>query len=124
MMHRSTRHQDGKGTPMRSPRQLDTATLALVLAMVAPSVFATGLSLPRLLPSANVGAMFEIERKSPSGAGGTTAAESPRPAAVRGADVEDDDSRVGVDEAVAPPRAKPASERAPRWKSLIPGALK
>ena len=109
---------------MRSPRQLDTATLALVLAIAAPSVFAAGFSLPRLFPSANVGAMFEIERKSPSESSGTAAADSPRPAAARGADVETAEGSEGTGEALTPPPAKPATERAPRWKSLIPGALK
>ena len=109
---------------MRSHRRLDTATFSLLLVIAAPSVMAAGLSLPSIFPRANVGAMFEIERKSPSGSSGTAAADSPRPAAVRGADVETAEGSEGTGEALTPPRAKPATERAPRWKSLIPGALK
>jgi hypothetical protein len=109
---------------MRSNRRLDTAAFTLLLVIAAPPALATGLSLPRLLPSAGVGAMFEIERKSPAGPSGAAASEDARPAAVRGADIEADEGRVGDDDALAPARTKPAAERAPRWKSLIPGALK
>lgn len=106
------------------PIPLATTAIALLLALATPPAIAAGLSLSHLLPRVSVGAMFEIERSSASGTSGAAAAEE-APGAARGAEAEPDPAAREADEALAPPRGKPVGqERAPRWKSLLPGALK
>lgn len=106
------------------PIPLATTAIALALALATPPATAAGVSLSSLLPRVNVGAMFEVERSSAGGASGAGSAEE-APAAVRGAEAEPDQAAREAGEALSPPRGKPVGqERGPRWKSLLPGALK
>ena len=107
-----------------------TMLVAVALAAVAPAAGAASLSVSRFPPRVTLDAMFEVERASPAGAATrTSGATDPVAAdASRGAGDADDDP-AAADEASDPPaRPKPGgaggTERAPRWKSLIPGALK
>ena len=104
--------------------------VAVALALVAPAAGAASLSLSRFVPRINLDAMFEVERASPAGSAAgaaratdPVAGETSRVAGDAEAETEE------TDEALAPqPRPKPGAggnaERAPRWKSLSPGALK
>ena len=106
------------------------SVIAVALMLAAPAAGAATFSLSRFVPRINLDAMFEVERASPAGSatGGARATDPVAAGAPRGAgDAEDEPDEA--DEAVAPPpRSKPgaggSTERAPRWKSLIPGALK
>ena len=123
MSRRSGHTLHGTRNEMR-PIPIATTAIALALALATPPATAAGLSLSRLLPRVSVGAMFEIERSSAAGTPGAASAEE-APAAVRGAEAEPDPAAREAGEALAPPRGKPVGqERAPRWKSLLPGALK
>ena len=118
------------GVRMRAFPLVPAWVVAVALALVAPAAGAASLSLSRFVPRINLDAMFEVERASPAGsaAGAARAADPVAGEASRGAgDAESETEEP--DEALAPqPRPKPGAggnaERAPRWKSLIPGALK
>ena len=114
---------------MRAFPLVPASVLAVALVLVAPAAGAAGLSVSRFVPRIHLDAMFEVERASPAGSA-TGAARATDPVAAdapRGAGDAEDEPAEG-DEAVAPARPKPGAagtaERAPRWKSLIPGALK
>ena len=108
---------------MRTAYRLGAVLLALAVATPAAAAGLT-LQLSRFLPRVEMGALFELERASPAGSTGPRASES---AATAEDDVDPADAPRKPE--VAPPaRSKPpgaaSQERAPRWKSLLPGALK
>lgn len=101
-------------------------TLALVVC-VTPAMAASG-TIGRFLPRLELTAMFDLDRSSPAGPGGSRTADE---ASSEGSPVADDEGEAaGKDAAAASApdaRRKPGAggqQRAPRWKSLIPGALK
>ncbi len=105
------------------------ALFALVSASIAFSapVCAAGLSLARFVPRIELGAMFELERASPAGTTAVPQADETDTPAPVDEDRVDPAARADADTSLAPPRSKPGAagqDRAPRWKSLIPGALK
>lgn len=118
------------GVRMRAFAQVRTVAIAAALLLAAPAAGAAGLSMTRLLPRMNLDVMFEVERASPAGsATGNARATDPVAAGAARGTGDADDEPAEADAAAAPPsRAKPGAnggtERAPRWKSLIPGALK
>ena len=88
-------------------------------------------SLGQLLPRVQLSSMFEVERNSAGGAGGSRfAADGKAGGAHREAPVEAGETDTGttepVDPAVAPEplRGGPMDPPKPRWKSMMPGALK
>ena len=99
--------------------------IALAVAVATPAA-ASGLTLQlsRFLPRVEMGALFELERASPGSSNGPRAGEAATP----GEDEVDPAEAPRKPEVAPPARTKPpgaaSQERAPRWKSLLPGALK
>lgn len=118
------------GGRVRKFAPVAAAVIAAVLALPAPAAGAASLSVSRFLPRINLDVMLDVERASPAGsATGAARATDPVAAdAVRGAREADIEPADADEPVTVPPRAKPGTsggtERAPRWKSLIPGALK
>ena len=107
---------------MRTAYRLGAILLALAVATPAAAAGLT-LQLSRFLPRVEMGALFELERASPSGSTGPRASES----ASTAEDDADPADAPRKPETAPPARPKPGAagqERAPRWKSLLPGALK
>jgi hypothetical protein len=115
------------GVRMRAFPLVPVSVLAVALALAAPAAGAAGFSVSRLLPRINLDAMLEVERASPAGAAGAPSAADPVASDAPRVQVDADTAPDEADEAIAPaqrPKAGAGPERAPRWKSLIPGALK
>ncbi|HVF35128.1 MAG TPA: hypothetical protein VND91_07365 [Candidatus Saccharimonadia bacterium] len=114
--------------PMRSMAAWRRALLGFALVAFVPTAMAATLSIARFVPRLELAAMFDIDRASPAGTNGSRAAGE-RPGEVPRATDEEVDA-AGKDAATTAPadaRVKPGAagqQRAPRWKSLIPGALK
>ena len=118
------------GVRMRAFPLVPASALAVALALAAPAAGAASLSVSRFVPRINLDAMFEVERASPAGSatGAASATDPVAPDAARAAGDVDEEAAEADEAHTAPPHPKPgaagSTERAPRWKSLIPGALK
>ena len=107
---------------MRTSYRIGAILLALAVASPAAAAGLT-LQLSRLLPRVEMGALFELERASPGSSSGPRASE----AVAAEDDVVDPADAPRKPNAAPPARTKPGAagqDRAPRWKSLLPGALK
>lgn len=107
---------------MRKASRIGAILVALALAMPAAAAGFV-LPMPDLVPRIEMTGLFELERASPGGSSAPRASETAAPAETDAA--PDDEPRKA--DAAPPARPKPGAagqERAPRWKSLLPGALK
>jgi len=113
---------------MRLPSAWKSTLLGLALVTCMPQAMAASGTIARFLPRLELSAIFDLDRSSPAGTGGSSAADE---ASGKVSPVADEDGdAAGKDAAAASAadaRRKPGAagqQRAPRWKSLIPGALK
>lgn len=110
---------------MRSSTVWRATVFGLALVVFVPSAMAAGFSIARFVPRLELTAVF-VERASPAGTGGSRAGDDARVEL----SVDDEGDRVRKADPAVDPVGSPGKpgaagqQRAPRWKSLIPGALK